>query len=132
VLTEVKAILFLGDTLVPVIFISDRTHLSNFAAVKTEWPVYMAIGNLSSKIGQMPSTHTVVMVTPLPIPIKNSKPAQKRLDEQQQTNQEVLNTVLQQVLQPLTYKKNPNADSGYYNVRRADGNFRPCKPVVAA
>jgi hypothetical protein len=65
---------------------SDRTHLSNFAGDKIEWPVYMTIGNLSSKICQMPSTQSIVMVALLPIPIKNCNIAKKRLDEQRQPN----------------------------------------------
>jgi hypothetical protein len=111
---------------------SDRTHLSNFAGDKKEWPVYMTIGNLSSKIHQMPSAHTVVMVALLLIPIKNRNIPQKRLDEQRQTNREVLNEVHRLVLQPLTFKLNPSAESGYYNVLCPDGNFRRCKPVLAA
>jgi hypothetical protein len=111
---------------------SDGTHLSNFAGDKKEWPVYMTIGNLSSKLRQMPSTHSVVMVALLPIPIKNRNIPQKRLDEQRHTNREVLNEVLRRVLQPLTFKQNPSAESGYYNVLCADGNFRRCKPVLAA
>jgi len=111
---------------------SDGTHLSNFAGYKKEWPVYMTIGNLSSKICQMPSMHSVVMVAPLPIPIKNGNILQKRLNEQWQTNREVLNEVLRQFLPPLTCKHNPSAESGYYNVLCADGNFRRCKPVLAA
>jgi len=58
----------------------------------------MTIGNLFSKIRQMPSTHTVVMVALLPIPIKNRNIPEKRLDEQRQTNREVLNEVLRRVL----------------------------------
>ena len=61
----------MGDTLVPFIFKSNGTHLSNFAGDKKEWPVYMTIGNLSSKIRQTSSMHSVVMVTLLLIPIKN-------------------------------------------------------------
>jgi len=68
---EVKATIRPGDTLVPLIFVSDGTHLSNLAGDEKEWPVYMTIGNLSSIIRQMPSTHIVVMVTLLPIQIKN-------------------------------------------------------------
>jgi membrane-associated phospholipid phosphatase len=81
VLIVVKAMLRVGDTLVPLIFISDGIHLSNFADDKKEWPVYMTIGNLSSKFWQMPSGHTVVMVALLPIPMKNRNIPQKRLDE---------------------------------------------------
>jgi len=92
----------------------------------------MTIGNLSSNIRQMPSAHMVIMVALLPIPIKTWNIPQKRLDEQRQTNREVLNEVLRWVLQPLTIKQNPNAKSGYYNVLCADGNFMRCKPVLAA
>jgi len=86
VLTDVQSMLRVGDTLVPLILMSDRTHLSNFAGDKKEWPVYMTIGNLSSKLRQMPSMHSVVMVALLPIPIKNYNIPPKWLDEQRHTN----------------------------------------------
>jgi len=132
-LIEVKATLRLGDTLVPLIFMSNGIHLSNFAGDKKEWPVYMTYSNLSSKIRQMPSAHTVIMVALLSITIKNRNIFPKRLDEQQQqTNCEVLNELLRRVLQPLTFKLNPSAESGYYKVLCADGNFRRCKLVLTA
>jgi hypothetical protein len=121
-----------GDTLVPLICLFDGTHLSNFAGNMKEWPVYMTIGNPFSKLHQMPSTHSVVMVAPMPIPIKNRNSPQKSYDEQRHTNREVLNEVLQRELQPLTFKQNPSAKSGYYNVLCAHGNFRHCKPVLVA
>jgi len=86
VLIEVKATLRPGDTVVALIFMSDGTHLLNFAGDKKEWPVYMTIGNLSLKIRQMPSMHTIVMVALLPIPIKNRNIPPKRLDEPRQRN----------------------------------------------
>jgi len=92
----------------------------------------MTIGNLSSKIRQMPSTHSIVMVAFLLIPINNRNIPQKRQDKQCQTNREVLNEVLRRLLQPLTFKQNPSAGSGYYNVLCADGNCRRWKPVLAA
>jgi hypothetical protein len=72
-----------GDTLVPLIFMLDGTHFSNFAGDKKQWPLNMKIGNLSSKIRQMHSTHSVVMVALLPIPIKKRNIPQKQLDERQ-------------------------------------------------
>jgi hypothetical protein len=53
----------------------------------------MTIGNLSSKIRQVPSTHSVVMVALLPIPINNRNISQKWLDDLRGTNREVLNEV---------------------------------------
>jgi hypothetical protein len=113
-------------------FVADGTHLSNVAGDKKEWPVYMTIGNLSSKIRQMPSTHSVVIVALLPIPIKNRDIPQKPVDEQRQINSEVLNKVPRWVLQQFSSKQHPSAKSGHYNVLCADGNFRHCKPVLAA
>jgi len=72
------------------------------------------------------------MVALLPIPNKNSNIPQKWLDEQRQTNREVLNEVLWRLLQPVTFKQNSSAGKGYYNVLCADGNFRSCKPGLAA
>ena len=92
----------------------------------------MTIGNLSSKICQMPSTHSIVMVALLPMPIKNHNIAQKRLDEQRRTNRKELYNVLRLLLQPVTCTHNASAESRYYNVLCADGNFRRCKPVLAA
>jgi len=86
VLTDITSMLRVGDTVVPLISMSDGKHLSNFAADKQEWPVYMTIGNQSLKLRQMPSMHSVVVVALLPIPIKNRNIPQKRLDEQCQTN----------------------------------------------
>jgi hypothetical protein len=89
----------------------------------------MTIVNLSSKIRQMPSTKDVAMVALLPIPMKNDNIPQKRLDEQWETNQQVLNEVVPQVHEPLTIKLIPSPESGYFIVFCADGNFRCCKPV---
>jgi len=125
-LIDVKSKLRVGDTRVPLIFMSYRTHLLNIAGDKKEWPVYMTIGNQYSKICQMTSTHSVVMVTLLPIPIKNRNIPQEMLDEQRQTNREVLNEGLWRLLQPLIFEQNLCAERGYYNILCADGNFRHC------
>jgi hypothetical protein len=105
---------------------SDITHLSNFAADKTECPVYMTFGNQCSRIHKIPSKVNVVMVAVLPIPIKIRIIPQTQHDEQRQTNQEVLNEVLQWVLKSRTGTQNSGAKSGYYTVLSADGNFMRC------
>ena len=40
--------------LLALIFMSDATHLSNYAGDKKEWPIYMTVGNLSSELRQKP------------------------------------------------------------------------------
>jgi len=56
---------------------------------------------------------------------------EKRLDEKWQTNREVLNEVMRRVIKPPTLEPNPDAESEYYNVLCADGNFWCCKSVFA-
>jgi hypothetical protein len=79
----------------------DRTHLANFADLKTEWPQYITIGNVSSKLRQRPSTHSVIIITLLPILMKKGNIPQQRLGKQLHTNKEVLNVVLRPVFQSL-------------------------------
>jgi len=131
VLIDVMSTLRAKDTLVPLIFMSDGTHLLNFVGDKTEWPVYMTIGNLSSKIRKMPSMHSIIEVALPPIPIGNRNIPEKWVDEQRQTNWEVLNEVPGQVLQPFPFETHPSTGSGYFNSLCTDGNSTYCKPVLA-
>ena len=72
------------------------------------------------------------MVSLLRSLIKNSHIPLNWVDEQLQTNREVLNKVLRRLLQPMTFIQNLCAGSGYYNVLCADGDFRRAKLVLAA
>jgi len=119
------------DTLVPLFFMSNGTHLSNSAGDKKEWPEHMTIRNLSSTIRQIHSTHSIAMVTFLWIPIINCTNTQMRHNQQRQTNRELLNEALQRTLHHLSLKHNPSAESGYYKVLCQDANFRRCKLVSA-
>jgi hypothetical protein len=64
----------------------------------------MKIHNLSSKIHQMASTPSVVIVALLLIVTKRRTIPQKRLGEQRRTHCEALAQVLRRVLQPPTAK----------------------------
>jgi hypothetical protein len=68
-----------GDSLVALIGKLDGIYLLNCAVNKKAWHVRMTIGNLSSKIRQTHSTHSVVMVDLIPIPINNRNISHKRL-----------------------------------------------------
>jgi hypothetical protein len=92
----------------------------------------MTIGNLLSKIRQMPSMHSVDIVALQPIPIKNPYIPQNQVHEQRQTNRELLNKELLQLLHPLTFKHNPSTESGNHNVLCADGNIRRWKLLLSA
>ena len=63
----------------PIIFMSDATHLTNFCGDKKAWPIYMTIGNLSAKARMTHTMHGVLLVALLPIPVKMREvPAKKR------------------------------------------------------
>jgi hypothetical protein len=129
---------------------SDATHLSNYAGDKKEWPIYMTIGNTSSKIRQTPSMYAVVLVALLPIPPKKCYRSKQRLADQCNTHRNILQEVLRNILEPLTFQPNStyavqNSMSssgrqsnvnisldGYYNILCADGQYRHCKSVLAA
>jgi len=46
-----------GSTLIPLLFTSDETHLTNYSGDKKLWPVYMTIRNIASKFWLKPSMH---------------------------------------------------------------------------
>jgi len=90
-LIDATSTLTVGDTLVPLTFLMDGTHLWNFPGDKDVRPEYMTIGNLSSKIRQIATMHRIVMVALLPILTKNSNIRLKQLDEHLQSNWQVWN-----------------------------------------
>ncbi|KAF8417083.1 hypothetical protein EV426DRAFT_540826, partial [Tirmania nivea] len=47
-----------GGTLVPVLLVSDETHLTNFSGDKKLWSVYMSIGNIRSSTQNTHTMHT--------------------------------------------------------------------------
>jgi len=124
--------LSVGDTLVPLIFITNGTHLTNFAGDTRVWPVYTTIGNLCSKIHQMASMQNTVMIALLKIPIKNCHIPQKLLDMEQQSKSEVLNQVLRQGIQPPSCQHNHSTESISYNVLCANVNFGHRKLILVA
>jgi len=51
---DIKSMIRVRDTVVPLIFTSYRTQLSNITGENTELLESIVFGNLSLKIGQMP------------------------------------------------------------------------------
>ncbi|KIJ35677.1 hypothetical protein M422DRAFT_262084 [Sphaerobolus stellatus SS14] len=56
-----------GATVVPIIFASDKTQLTQFTGDKQAWPVYLTIGNISKDIRKKPSTCVVILLGYLPV-----------------------------------------------------------------
>lgn len=90
-----------GGTLVPLIFLSDSTHLTNFAGDKA-WPVYMTIGNLRSSVRMKPMMHSVVLVALLPQPLEARDVPLAQKNKQMKQNRLIQQTVLDYLLQPLS------------------------------
>ena len=58
-------------TIMPIICASDETHLTNYSGDKSAWPVYITIGNLSSKARNTFSSHGLLLLGLLPITPKH-------------------------------------------------------------
>jgi hypothetical protein len=105
---------------------SDATHLTNFCGDKKAWPVYMTIGNLSSKARMKHTLHGVLLVALLPIPVKMREVPAKVRNAQREHNREVIQNVLGYVMQDLL------ADFRDFYAYCADGRVRYCHPILAA
>src|SRR5215208_3139817 len=83
-----------GGTIVPVIFASDETHLTNFSSDKKVWLIYMTLGNLPSAMRNAPTSEAMYLVALLPILPKKKKLKQRQKDRIQKILQECLHDML--------------------------------------
>src|SRR5437588_185159 len=89
-----------GATIVPIIGMSDQTHLSNFSGDKKAWPVYITLGNLPATRRNAPGSMAVLLLALLPIPPKFSKSSSA--DElQRQINADTIQGVFDLIFEPL-------------------------------
>ena len=111
--------------MVPVIGMSDQTHLSNFSGDKKVWPVYMTLGNRPSTRRNNPGSMAVLLVALLPIPpeLSRSAPGNRR---QRQNNSDTLQGVFKLLFEPLQHV----ALEGV-NIDCADGKVQRCFPILS-
>ena len=109
-----------GGTLVPLLFGSDKTHLTNFSGDKAAWPLYMTLGNINKDIRRQSSKRAWVLVALLPVPPK--KPGSGEIHM-------TWHTAINKVLEPI---KDVDLDGPGYSWDCADGQVRRCYPIVAA
>jgi len=112
--------------LVPVIGMSDQTHLTNFSGDKKAWPVYIMVGNLPSGRHNSPTSMAVLLLALLPIPPKLSK-SSKADQHQRQINADSLRDVFELIFAPLQDPAHDGIPSDC-----ADGKVWRCFPILAA
>lgn len=117
-----------GSTLVPVLFASDATHLTNFSGDGKLWPIYMSIGNIPSSIRGKPSQHAWVLIALLPVgPKRVHKQAGWSVAKQEKESIEIIHGLLTHMLSPLSATEKDGI-----TVRCGDGVERKCYMRVAA
>ena len=112
--------------MVPIIGMSDQTHLTNFLGDKKAWPVYITIGNLLSTRRNRPGSMAVLLLALLPVPPKfaQSSSADKL---QRQINADTLQGVLRLIFSPLQ-----DVALEGVSIDCADGKIRRCFPILSA
>ena len=87
--------------MLPIIRLSDQTHLTNFSGDKKAWPVYMLIGNILLRTRSSPAKMAMVLLALLPVPLKFTGESALADESQRQTNADFLRAVFDLVLAPL-------------------------------
>ena len=109
-----------GGTVVPLLFGSDKTHLTNFSGDKAAWPLYMTLGNIKKEIRRQSSKRAWVLVALLPVPPKNPRSGEIHT---------TWHTAIDKVLSPI---KDLDLGGPGYSWDCADGQVRQCYPIIAA
>jgi len=109
-----------GGTVIPLLFGSDKTHLTNFSGDKAAWPLYMTLGNIKKEVRRQSSKRAWVLVALLPIPPKHPESGEIQM---------TWHTAINKVLEPI---KDVNLNGSGYSLDCPDGKVRQCYPIVAA
>ncbi|KAG9055314.1 hypothetical protein FS842_002523 [Serendipita sp. 407] len=111
-----------GATVVPVILGSDKTHLTQFTGDKKAWPVYMSLGNISSKARRGTTMNAWAVIAYIPIITWNDE-------------KEVHGTLASRLFhQCMAIVLQSLVETGVNGMDLTDsvGNVRRCHPFVAA
>ncbi|KAG8865445.1 hypothetical protein FRC20_009827 [Serendipita sp. 405] len=111
-----------GATVVPVILGSDSTHLTQFGGGKKAWPVYLTIGNVSSRVRNRPSQRAWMVVAYIPV-VKFSDGA----DIQGTLANRLYHQCMELVFSPLI-----EAGVAGTTIVDSKGKARNCYPRIAA
>jgi hypothetical protein len=105
-------------TIVPVIWASDKTHLTYFSGDQQDWPLYLTIGNIRKDIRRTPNKPFWFLVGLIPCPLKGAN----NIDEPWHS---AVGTV-------LSHFRNLDITGPSLKWDSADGFQRQCYPLLAA
>jgi len=112
---------------VPIIGLSEQSHLTNFSGDQKAWPVYMTIGNILSRTSSSPAKMLILLLALLPVPPKFTGESARANEAQWQTNADVLCAVFDLVLAPLQQVAREGTVMDC-----ADGKTHLCLPMLSA
>ena len=112
------------STLLPILLVSDQTHLTNFSGNKKLWPVYLTLANIHLSICNKPQSQAWILVAFLPIPPKRV-PNLREFSEAQQSRLalQVIHGAISYILSPLSNTE--TADKGL-PILYVDETLRHC------
>ena len=102
----------------PVIFASNKTHLTNYSGDQHAWPLYLTISNIAKDIRRTPKKHAWILVGLILCPPKGAK-----------NTDEAWHSVVGTVLSPL---QNLDITGPGLKWNCADGFQRQCYSLLAA
>ena len=107
-----------GESIIPVILASDKTHLTNFSGDTSAWPLYMSIGNIRKDVRRTASRRTWILIGFIPIPPKGAPDSSTAWHY-------AVDTILGEL-------KDVEIRGPGYEWDCADGFRRNCYPILAA
>jgi hypothetical protein len=117
-----------GETVVPLMFFTDDTHLTNFSGDKKASPLYMTTGNIPISERTKRKTHSVVLVGWLPTPPKASDGyTENQRKAKTKRDWDIFQSALRIILDPLL-----EPDGCRYDALCSDRKWRKCWSPLAA
>lgn len=112
-----------GATLAPVIIATDKTQLTQFSGNKSDYPVYLTIGNILKATRRKPSKQACVLIAYLSV----EKMDRSRITEEEHRSQvkHLFHKSMHIVLEPLI-----NAGINGIEMISSDGSIRRVYPIL--
>lgn len=111
-----------GATVLPLVFSSDKTQLTNFNGEEAAYPVYLGIGNISKALRRKPSYHAQVLIGYLPTPDLTHLPD----DVSRVIRARMFHKAMSIIMKPLKV-----AGEAGLELTSGDGAVRMCHPILA-